>query len=183
MIQVIDIKQETLQANSSVTVMFHGRKDGLTGCESFSVHESVQATWLRGVSLDASAFFLRPSLSQNLTGKSAITESLSRYRRASLPLLKSLLAEVHLARSASCVVSDVPTTAIDGDGPRLRANKQQHRCSIASRPRDGVTSRMPTQPEAARGLGSHRLKNVAARYSVACGPETHSCGAAVNYFN
>ena len=181
MLQAIDIKQETFQANLSVTVMLHGKKGGLTGCESLSVHESVQATWLRGVLLGVSAFFLRPSLSQNLKGKSAITESRTRYRRASLPLLKSLLAEVHLARSASCVVSDVPTTAIDGDGPRLRANKQQHRCSIASRPRDGVTSRMLTQPEAARGLGSHSLKNVAARYSVACGPETHSCGTAVGH--
>ena len=179
--QPVEIKQETRQTSSSVTVMLHGRKGESAGLEPYCGLENVQSASHRSVLFDADTFFLRPSLSRNLTGKPAITESRSRLRQASLSLSKSFLAEAHLARSASCVVSDVPTTAIDGDGPRLRANKQQHRCSIASRPRDGVTSRMLTQPEAARGLGSHSLKNVAARPSVACGPETHSCGTAVGH--
>lgn len=179
--QAAEIKQQTRQINSSVTVMLHGRRGELTGLEPFCGLENVQAASNRGKLLDAKAFVLHPSLSRNLTGKPAITESRTRYRSASLSLSKSFLAEAYLARSAFCVVSDVRTTAIDADGPRLRANKQQHWCLIASRPRDGVPSRLPTQPRAPRGLVSHTLKNAAARPSVACGPETHSRGAAVGH--
>ena len=179
--QATEIKQETRQINSPLTVMLHDRRGELTGLEPFCGLEIVEAASVRGVSLGANAVFLRPSLSQNLTGKPAITESRSRYRSAPLSLSKSFLAEAHLARSASCVVLNVSTTAIDADAPRFQADKQQHRCSIASRPRDGVPSRPPTQPIAPRGLVSHALKNVAARLSVACGPETHSCGAAVGH--
>lgn len=179
--QACEIKKEIRQINSSVTVMLHGRKGELTGLEpSFGV-EIVQSASHRGVLLGANVFFLRRSPSRNLTGKPTILESRSRLRRASLQLSKSFLAEAHLARSASCVVLDVPTTAIDADAPRFQADKQQHRCSIASRPRDGVPSVMPTQPRAPRGLEAHTLKNVAARPSVACGPETHSRGAAVGH--
>lgn len=181
--QSVEIKQETRQINSSVTAMLHGRRSDLAGLEPFCGLENVQSVSHRGVSLGANAFFLRQSLSRNLAGKSAITESRSRLRQACLSLSKSFLAEAHLARSASCVVSDVPTAAIDADATRLRENKQPHRCSVASRPRDGVQSRLPTQPRAPRGLVSHAIRNVAARPSVACGPETHSCGAAVNYLN
>ena len=184
--QATEIKKETRQINSSATVMLSGRRGELNGFKPFCGLENVQAAPQRRVLLDANAFFLYPSLSQNLAGKSAITESRTRYRSASLSLSKSFLAEAHLARSASCVVSDVRTIAIDADWPRRRANKQQHRCSIASRPRDGVPSRLPKQPRAPRGLVSHKLINVAARPLVAlaaCGPETHSCGAAASYRN
>ena len=157
--QAAENKQEMCQINSSVTVMLHGRKGKLDGLEPFCGLEIVEAASVRGVSPGANAFFLHSSLS----------------------LSKSFLAQAHLACSASCVLSDVPTTAIDADGPRLRANKQPHLYSIASRPRDGVTSRMPTQPRAPRGLEAHTLKYVAARLSVACGPETHSCGTAVGH--
>ena len=179
--QATKMKEETRQINSSVTVMLRDRKGELTALEPFCGIENVQAASLRGVLFDADTFFLRPSLSRNLTGKPAITESRSRLRQASLSLSKSFLVEAHLARSASCVVSDVPTTAIDADAPRFQADKQQHRCSIASRPRDGVPSVMPTQPRAPRGLEAHTLKNVAACPPVACGPETHSRGAAVGH--
>ena len=179
--QAVEIKQETRQINSSVTVMLHGGRGELTGLEPFCGIEIVQSASHRGVLLDAKAFVLHPSLSRNLTGKSAITEGRTRYRSASFSLSKSFLAEAHLARSTSCVVSDVPTAAIDADATRLRENKQPHRCSVASRPRDGATSRMPTQSRAPRGLVSHTLKNAAARPSVACGPETHSRGAAVGH--
>ena len=184
--QATEIKKETRQINSSATVMFSDRMGELNGLNPFCGFKNVQAAPHRRVLLDVNAFFLYPSLSQNLASKSAITESRTRYRSASLSLSKSFLAEAHLARSASCVVSDVRTIAIDADGPRRRANKQQHRCSIASRPRDGVPSRLPTQPRAPRGLVSHKLINVAARPLVAlaaCGPETHSCGAAASYLN
>ena len=179
--QPVEIKQETRQIDSSVTVILHGRRGELAGLEPSFGFEIVQSASHRGVLLGANAFFLRPSPSRNLTGKSAITESWTRYRSASFSLSKSFLAEAHLARSASCVVLDVPTTAIDADAPRFQADKQQHRCSIASRPRDGVPSVMPTQPRAPRGLEAHTLKNVAARPSVACGPETHRRGAAVGH--
>jgi hypothetical protein len=153
----------------------------LTGLEPFFGLENVQSVSQRGVLLDAIAFFLHPSLSQNLTGEPAITDSRSRLRRVSLPLSKLCSAEAHLARTASCVVSNVPTTAIDADAPRLHAFKKQHRFLTASRPREGVPSRMPTQPRAPRGLEAHTLNNVAARHPVACGPETHSRGAAVGH--
>ena len=153
--QAAEITQETRQINSSVLVMSHSRRGELTGLEPFCGLENVQSASHRGVLLDANAFFLHPSLSRNLTGKIAITESRSRCRRASLPLAKSFLAEAHWARSASCVVSDVPAAAMDADAPRLHADKQQHLCLIASRPRDGITSRMPTQPRAPRGLEAH----------------------------
>ena len=184
--QATEIKKETRQINSSATVMLSGRRGELNGFKPFCGFENVQAAPQRRVLLDANAFFLYPSLSQNLAGKSATTEIRTRYRSASLSLSQSFLAEAYLARSESCVVSDVRTTAIDADGPRRRANKQQHRCLIAARPRDGVPSRLSTQPRAPRGLVSHKLINVAARPLVAlaaCGPETHSCGAAASYLN
>lgn len=181
--QPVQIKQETCQINSSVTVMLHDRKVEFSGLEPFCGIENVQAASLCGVFLAANALFRRPSLSRNLTGKSATGESRSRYRRSLLPLSKSSLAEAHLALSASCVVSDFLTTAMDAEAPSFQAYKQQYRCSIASLPRDGATSRMPTQPRAPRGLVSHTLKNVAARLSIACGPETSCCGTAASYLN
>ena len=181
--QMVGIRQEMRQINSSVTVMLLGRNGVLTGLEPFCGLESVQTASHRSVSLDANAFFLRPSLSQNLTGNPAISASRSRLRRVSLPLSEPFSAEAQLARSASCIVSDALAAAMDADAPRFQADKQQHRCSIASRPRNSVTSRMPTQLTIPRGLEAHTLKYVAARYSVACGPETHSRGAAVSYLN
>lgn len=181
--QVSEIKQKTRQINLAVTVMLHGRKGELTGLEPFFGLESVQTASHRSVSLDANAFFLRPSLSRNLIGKPAITESRLRLGRVSLPLSKLCSAEAHLARSACCVVSVVSVAAMVADAPRSQAKKQQHRYPIASRPRDGVTSRMPTRPRAPRGLEAYAFKNVAARPSVACGPETHSCGIAVGHQN
>ena len=177
--QAFEIKQETRQINSSVTVMFHDRKGELTCLEPFCGIENAQAVSPRGVLLAANALSRRSSLSRKLAGKPAISASWSRLRRASLPLSKLCSAEAHLVHSASCVVSDVPTAAMDADASRAKADKQQNRYSIASQPRDGVTSRMPTQPRTPRGLVSHTLINVAARSSVACGPETNCCGTAV----
>ncbi len=177
--QVAEIKQETRQTSSSVTVMLHDRRGESAGLEPYCGIENVQSASDRGVLFDANAFFLHPSLSRNLTGKPAITESRSRYRSASLS--QSFLAEAHFARSASCVVSDVPTTAMVADASRAEAGNQQIPHSLTPRPRDGVTSRMPTQPRAPGGLEAHTLNNVAARHPVACGPETHSRGAAVGH--
>lgn len=179
--QAAEIKQEMRQINSSVTVMLHGRLGDLSGLKPFCNSENVQAKSHRGVSLAANAPCSRPSFSRNLTGKSAISASRSRLRRVSLPLLKSCSAEAHLVLSAGCGFSDVPTTAIDADASRAKADSQQNRYSIASRQCDGVTSRISKRPRAPRGLVSHTLENVAARISIACGPETHSCGAAVGH--
>ena len=52
---------------------------------------------------------------------------------------------------------------------------------LTGRPRVGFKLSILTQPKALRGLGSHLLKNVAARHSVVCGPETNCCGTAVSY--
>jgi hypothetical protein len=179
--QVTELKQQTRQIKPTVTVMLHGRKVELTGLEPFCGLGNVQARPFSGVSLDANAFSFQSSLSRNLTAKPAISVSRSRLRRASLPLSETFSAEARSALSASSVLLDVPATATVADASRANADNQQNRYSRASRPRYGVTLRMPTQPEAARGLGSHTLRNVAARLSVACGPETHSCGAAVGH--
>ena len=179
--QATEIKQETRQINSSVTVMLHDRRGELAGLEPFCGLENVEAASDRGVSLGANAFFLHPSLSRNMTGKSAITESQARYRSASLSLSKSFLAEAHLMRSASCVVSDVSATAMVADASRAEAGNQQIRHSLTLRPLGGFSSRMPTQQRTPRGLEAHTLNNVAARHPVACGPETHSRGAAVGH--
>lgn len=181
--QAAEIKREMRQTNSSVTVISHDRRGESAGLEPFCGLEIAEAASDCGVSLGANAFFVRSSLSRKLAGKSVITERRSRCRRASLPLSTLCLAEARLERSALHVLSDVSVAAIDDDAPRFQANKHQHRYPIASRPRDGVTSRMPTQQRASRSLEAHTLKNVAARPSVACGPETHSCGAAVGYQN
>jgi len=177
--QATVIKQEMSQIKPTVTVMLNGRKGDLTGFEPFCGIENAQAVSPRGVLLAANALSRRSSLSLNLAGRPEISASRSRLRRASLPLSKLCSAEAHLVHSASCVASDVPTAAMDADASRAKADKQQNRYSTASQPRDGVTSRMPTQPRTPRGLVSHTLINVAARSSVACGPETNCCGTAV----
>mgnify|MGYP006995631673 CR=1 FL=1 len=128
--QPVEIKQETRQTSSSVTVMLHDRRGESAGFEPFCGLEIVEAASDRGVSLGANAFFLHPSLSRNLTGKPAITESRSRLRQASLSLSKSFLAEAHLARSASCVVSDVPTTAMVADASTGRFRETGFFCLL-----------------------------------------------------
>ena len=178
--QATEIKHETRQINSSVTAMLHDRKFELTGLESFCGIENVQAVSPRGALLAANALSRRSSLSRNLAGKTEISASRSRLRRASLPLSKSFSAEAHLELSACCVFSDVSGANMDADATRFQADKQQHSYLTASRPRDGVTSRMTTQPRTSRGLVSHTLKNVAARLSVVCGPETNCCGTAAS---
>jgi hypothetical protein len=179
--QAAEIKQETRQINSSVTVMSHGRKGELIGVVSFCGLGNVQARPFRGVSWDHSAFSFQSSLSRNLTAKPAFSASRSRLRRAALPLSETFSAEARSALSVPSVLLDVPASATVAVASRAKADSQQIRHSLTLRPRGGCTSRMPTQPRAPRGLEAHTLKNVAARYSVACGPETHSCGAAVGH--
>ena len=169
--QVTEIKQETRQIKPTVTVMFHGRKVDLTGLEPFYGLGNVQARPFRGVSLDANAFSFQSSLSRNLTAKPAISASRSRLRRAALPLSETFSAEARSAFSASWVFSDVSSAATVADASRAQADNQQIRHLLTLRPRGGFTSRMPTRSRAQRGLGPHTLKNVAARLSVACGPE------------
>jgi hypothetical protein len=178
--QATEIKQETRQINLSVTDMLHDRKGELTGLGSFCGIENAQAVSPRGVLLAANALSRRSSLSRNLAGRPATRAKRSLMRGASLPLSKSFSAEAHAVNSASCVLSDVLATAIAAGASRAKADKQQNRYSIVSQPRDGVTSRMPTQPRAPRGLVSHTLINVTARSSVACGPKTNCCGTAVS---
>lgn len=166
---------------SCATVMFHGRKPQLAGSGQLCGMGNVQTASPRFVSLDANAFFVHPSLSRHLTGNHAISSSLSRLRRVSPQMSKSFSAEVHLALSALCVFPVV--SAMDADASSVKADIQQNCCSIATRPRDGVTSRISRLPGAPRGLGSHTQKNVAARNSIVCRSETHRCGTAVGHKN
>jgi hypothetical protein len=179
--QATEIKQETRQINSSDTVMFHGRLGELSGLKPLCDSENVQATSHRGVSMAVNALSFRPSLSRNLTGKSAISASRTRLRRASLPLLKSCSAEAHLVLSAGCVFSDVSAAAMVADVPRAKADNQQNWHSIVSRPPGGVTSRLSTHPRALRGFGSHARKSADARLSIVQCSKTHSCGATIGY--
>ena len=181
--QATEIKKETRQINSSATVMLSGRRGELNGFKPFCGFENVQAAPQRRVLLDANAFFLYPSLSQNLAGKSAITEIRTRYRSASLSLSQSFLAEAYLARSESCVVSDVRTTAIDADGPRRRANKQQASVfdSLAAARRRPIKT-VNTAKSPSRSRISHSQKCCCAPFSRVR-PQTHSCGAAASYLN
>jgi hypothetical protein len=170
-----------MSAQRVVTVMLHGRKGELTGLVSFCGLGNVQARPFRGVSLVCNAFSSQSSLSLNQTGKPAFSARRSRLRRASLPLSETFSAEARSALSVPSVLLDVLATATVAVASRAKADSQQIRHSLTPGPRGGCTSRMPTQPRAQRGLGSHTLKNVAARLSVACGPETHSCGTAVGH--
>jgi hypothetical protein len=179
--QAAEIKQETRQINSSVTVMLHGRKGELTGLVSFCGLGNVQARPFRGVSLVCNAFSSQSSLSLNQTGKPAFSARRSRLRRASLPLSETFSAEARLARSAFPVLLHISSAATVADASRAKADNQQIRHLLTLRPRGGFTSRMPTRSRAQRGLELYTLQNVAARLSVACGPETHSCGAAVGH--
>jgi len=181
MLQAFEIKQETRQIKTIVTVMLYGSSGSFSGHESFCGLEIVGADCVRAVSFDANAFSFLPLLSRKLTGKPASSASRSRLRRVSLLLSKPVSAEAHSALSASCVLPEVSSAAMDADAPRPKAVNQQNRHSIASRPRDGFVSISRTQPGATSGLGFHNLKNVAARLSVVCCPETECCGTSAGF--
>ena len=178
--QAFEIKQETRQIKTIVTVMLYGSSGSFSGHESFCGLEIVGADCVRAVSFDANAFSFLPLLSRKLTGKPASSASRSRLRRVSLLLSKPVSAEAHSALSASCVLPEV-SSARQHPSPPRRPRVKQNRHSIASRPRDGFVSISRTQPGATSGLGFHNLKNVAARLSVVCCPETECCGTSAGF--
>ena len=128
--QAAEIKQETRQINSSVTVMSHGRKGELIGVVSFCGLGNVQARPFRGVSWDHSAFSFQSSLSRNLTAKPAFSASRSRLRRAALPLSETFSAEARSALSVPSVLLDVPASATVAVASRAKADSQQIRHSL-----------------------------------------------------
>ena len=142
--------------------------------------ECVAVAFVRGVSLGANAFYFQPSLSPILTGRSVIITRRSRLLWVSLPLARSFSAEVLLGLSALRFFSDVSAVAMDADAPRAQADNQQNRFSMALRPGESRTSRIFTHPRSPCSVGSHDLKNVAARHLAVCGPETNCCGTAVS---
>jgi hypothetical protein len=160
--------------------MLHGRPVDLCGFDSFCGRASVALRLFSGALFAENAFSCRASLSSNLTGKPVIGASWSRLRRVSLPQFELSLTEARLAPSASCVSSEVSAVAMDADAPRAQADNQQNRFPMALRSGESRTSRILTQPRSSRSVGSHDLKNVAARHSVVCGPETNCCGTAVS---
>jgi len=181
MLQGIERKQETSQIKTTVTAMLHDSTVEFPGQESFRGRISaVPRSFLRVVSV-AGCLIDQPSLSRNLTGKPAISARWLRLRRASLPQSKLFSAEARLALSAFCVFSKVSASTVGADAPRAQVGNQPIRNSMVSRSRDSRTSRILTQCRPLNGLASHEPKNVAARLSIACGPETNCCGTAVSH--
>lgn len=181
MLQGIERKQETSQIKTTVTAMLHDSTVEFPGQESFRGRISaVPRSFLRVVSV-AGCLIDQPSLSRNLTGKPAISARWSRLRRMSLPQPKLFSAEARLALSAFCVFSKVSASTVGADAPRAQVGNQPIRNSMVSRSRDSRTSRILTQCRPLNGLASHEPKNVAARLSIACGPETNCCGTAVSH--
>ena len=181
MLQGIERKQETSQIKTTVTAMFHDSAVEFPGQESFRGRISaVPRFFLRVVSV-AGCLSDRPSLSRNLTGKPAISARWLRLRRASLPQSKLFSAETRLALSIFCGFSKVPASTVGAGAQRAQAGNQLSRNSMASRLRYSRTSRIFTQCRPLSGLASHEPKNVAARLSIACGPETNCCGTAVSH--
>jgi len=180
MLQGIEKQQETGRIEKTVTVMFHDSAVEFSGHESFRVRQNVvRRSFLYVVSV-AGCLIDQPSLSQNLTGKPAISARWSRLRRVSLPQSKLFSAEAHLALSAFCVFSKVPASAVGAGAQRAQVGNQPIRNSMVSRSRVSRTSRILIQCRPSNGLVSHEPKNVAARPSVACGPETNCCGTALS---
>ena len=85
--QAAEIKQETRQINSSVTVMFHGRKVELARFDSFFGVKNVEAVSFRGFSYAGKAICSRPSLSRNLTASRVLLRRLPDARRLRIPSL------------------------------------------------------------------------------------------------
>jgi len=177
MLQGIEKQQETSQVETTVTAMFHDSAVEFSGRESFRVRMSVL---LRSFLRVAGCLTDWPSLSQNLTGIPAISARWLRLRRVSLPQSKLFSAEARLALSAFCVFSKVSASTVGADAPRAQLGNQPIRNSIVLRLCDGRTSRISTHPRSPRSVGSLEPKNVAARLSIACGPETNCCGTAVS---
>ena len=179
MLQGIEKQQETSQIETTVTVtaMFHDSAVEFSGHELFRVRMSVL---FRSFLRVAGCLTDQPSLSRNLTGKPAISTRWLRLRRVSLPQSKLFSAEARLALSAFCVFSKVSASTVGADAPRAQLGNQPIRNSIVLRLCDGRTSRISTHPRSPRSVGSLEPKNVAARLSIACGPETNCCGTAVS---
>jgi len=181
MLQGIERKQETSQIKTTVTVMLHDRAVEFSGQESFRVRMSVvPQSFLRVVSV-AGCLIDQPSLSRNLTGKTAISARWLRLRRASLPQSKLFSAEARSGLFAFRVSSKVPASTVGAGSQRAQVGNQLSRNSMASRLRYSRTSRIFTQCRPLNSLASHEPQNVAARLSAACGPEINCCGTAVSH--
>jgi len=181
MLQGIERKQETSQIKTTVTAMLHDSTVEFPGQESFRVRIiAVPRSFLRVVSV-AGCLTDRPSLSRNLTGKTAISARWLRLRRASLPQSKLFSAEARSGLFAFRVSSKVPASTVGAGSQRAQVGNQLSRNSMASRLRYSRTSRIFTQCRPLKCLVSHEPKNVAAHLPVACGPETHSRGASASF--
>ena len=176
--QVIEIKQEKIRTKTNITAMLHGRYVDLCSFDLDSVRASVPLRLFSGALFAENAFSCKASLSPNLTGKPVIGAILSRLRKMSLPQFELSSAAARLAPSASCGFSEVSAVTMDADGPMAQADNQQNRFSMALRPGEGRNSRIFTHPRSPRSVGSHDLKNVAARHLAVCGPEINCCGTA-----
>jgi len=181
MLQSIEKQQETSRIETTVTAMLYDSAVEFSGHESFRVRQNVvRRSFLCVVSV-AGCLTDRPSLSQNLTGIPAISARWLRLRRASLPQSKLFSAEARSGLFAFRVSSQVPASTVGAGAQRAQAGNQLSRNSMASRLRYSRTSRIFTQCRPLNGLASHEPQNVAARLSIACGPEKNCCGTAVSH--
>ena len=167
--------------------MFHDSAVEFSGHESFRLRMNVVPRSFLRVVIVVARLIDQSSLSRNLTGKPAISARWLRLRRASLPQSKLFSAEARLALSVFCVFSKVSASTVGAGAQRAQAGNQLSRNSMASRLRYSRTSRIFTQCRPLNGLASHEPQNVAARLSIACGPETtcgpetNCCGTAVSH--
>lgn len=176
--QSIEKQQETSQIKTTVTAMFHDSAVEFSGHEPFRVRMSVvPQSFLRVVGCLTDW----PSLSQNLTGIPAISARWLRLRRASLPQSKLFPAEARSGLFALRVSSQAPASTVVAGSQRAQVGNQPSRNPMVSRSRDSRTSRILTQCRPSNGLASHEPKNVAARLSIACSPETNCCGTALSH--
>ena len=187
MLQGIEKQQETGRIETTVTATLYDSSVESSGHNSFFARQNVALRPLLPFVSVAGRLIDPSSLSQNLTGKPAISARWLRLRRASLPQSKLFSAGARLALSAFRGFSKAPAPTVDADAPRAQVGNQPSRNSMVSRLRDSRTSRILTQCRPLSGLASHEPKNVAARLSIACGPETtcgpetNCCGTAVSH--
>jgi hypothetical protein len=181
MLQSIEKQQETSQIETTVTAMFHDSAVEFSGHELFRGRMSiVSRSFLRVVSV-AGCVIDPSSLSRNLTGKPVISARRSRLRRVSLPQSKLFPAEARSGLFAFRGSSKVPASTVGAGSQRAQVGNQPSRNSMVSRLRYSRTSRICSQCRPLSGLASHEPKNVAARLSVARGPETNCCGTALSH--
>lgn len=178
--QVTELKQGNVRIKAGITAVLLDTAVDVPFFDSCRGRASVTASSFSGMLFAEGALSCSSSPSPNLTSKAVICSSWSRPRRTSPPQFKSSSAERRFASSALCVFSEVSAIAMDVDEHGVQAGNQVNRVSVALRPVETRNSRILPHPRCRLSAGSHDVKNVTARHSVVCSPETNCCGTAVS---